>query len=240
MSSGAAKAILSYCVGKRNQDHTSAFVADLRARMLGAPEISSDGWNCYPGAIEDAFGIDVTYGQIEKHHGVQAAIVGAARRYSPARVVAVNKRRIIGRPRHISTSEDFNRFSTSPDCHLLLHAIAGAGLIRPLKFENRPLTTFLRRARGTDRPYVRPAWALHYSRPRPPFPNCPNVIRDAELHGGCDAQRLVNAAKIIMRSIKARPPPHDFRASSQSRHSLSPSPAPLVCDLRLPSFSAIR
>jgi IS1 family transposase len=101
---GAAKAILSYRVGKRNQEHTSAFVADLRARVLGAPEISSDGWNCYPGAIEDAFGIDVTYGQIEKHYGVQAGVVEAARRYSPAQVVAVSKRRVVGRPRHISTS----------------------------------------------------------------------------------------------------------------------------------------
>lgn len=101
---GAAKAILSYCVGKRNQEHTSSFVADLRARVLGAPEISSDGWNCYPDAIEDAFGIDVTYGQIEKHYGVQAGVVEAARRYSPAQVVAVSKRRVVGRPRHISTS----------------------------------------------------------------------------------------------------------------------------------------
>jgi hypothetical protein len=63
---GAAKAILGYRVGKRNQEHTSAFVADLRARVLGAPEISSDGWNCYPSAIEDAFGIDVTYGPKSK------------------------------------------------------------------------------------------------------------------------------------------------------------------------------
>jgi IS1 family transposase len=101
---GAAKAILSYCVGKRNQERTSFFVADLRARVLGAPEISSDGWNCYPGAIEDAFGIDVTYGQIEKHYGVQAGVVEAARRYSPAQVVAVSTRRVVGRPRHISTS----------------------------------------------------------------------------------------------------------------------------------------
>jgi IS1 family transposase len=101
---GAAKAILSYRVGKRNQEHTSAFVADLRARVLDAPEISSDGWNCYPGAIEDAFGIDVTYGQIQKHYGVQAGVVEAARRYSPAQVVAVSKRRVVGHPRHISTS----------------------------------------------------------------------------------------------------------------------------------------
>jgi IS1 family transposase len=101
---GAAKAVLSYRVGKRNQEHTSAFVADLRARVLGAPEISSDGWNCYPGAIEDAFGIDVTYGQIQKHYGVQAGVVEAARRYSPAQVVAVSKVRVVGHPRHISTS----------------------------------------------------------------------------------------------------------------------------------------
>ena len=101
---GAAKAILSYRVGKRNQEHTSAFVADLRARVLGAPEISSDGWNCYSGAIEDAFGIDVTYGQIQKHYGIQAGVVEAARRYSPAQVVAVSKLRVVGHPRHISTS----------------------------------------------------------------------------------------------------------------------------------------
>jgi hypothetical protein len=38
---GAAKAILSYRVGKRNQERTSAFVADLRARVLGAPWVES-------------------------------------------------------------------------------------------------------------------------------------------------------------------------------------------------------
>jgi hypothetical protein len=71
---------------------------------LGAPEISSDGWNCYPGAIEDAFGIDVICGQIEKHYGVQAGVVEAARRYSPAQVVAVSKRWVVGRPRDTSRS----------------------------------------------------------------------------------------------------------------------------------------
>jgi hypothetical protein len=28
-------------------------VDDLRKRVLGAPELSSDGWTCYPGAIAD-------------------------------------------------------------------------------------------------------------------------------------------------------------------------------------------
>jgi len=39
---GAAKAILSYRVGKRTQEHTSAFVADLRARARGSRDLI--GW----------------------------------------------------------------------------------------------------------------------------------------------------------------------------------------------------
>jgi hypothetical protein len=79
---GAAKAILSYRVGKRNQEHTSAFVADLRARVLGAPEISSDGLNCYPGAIEDAFGIDVTLRSV--HLGFELNLFAALDKVTPA------------------------------------------------------------------------------------------------------------------------------------------------------------
>jgi IS1 family transposase len=101
---GAAKAIVSYRVGKRDQENTSAFVQDLRERVLGAPEISSDGFNAYPGAIEDAFGMDCTYGQIVKNYGIQHGVVEAARRYSPAQVVSVSRREVVGRPCHISTS----------------------------------------------------------------------------------------------------------------------------------------
>jgi IS1 family transposase len=101
---GSAKAIISYRVGKRDQENTSAFVQDLRNRVLGKPEISSDGWLCYPGAVEDAFGIDCAYGQIIKNYGIQSGVVEAARRYSPAQVVSVSRREVVGRPRHISTS----------------------------------------------------------------------------------------------------------------------------------------
>ena len=90
---GAAKAIVSYRVGKRDQENTSAFVQDLRHRVLGEPEISSDGWLCYPGAIEDAFGIDCAFGQIVKNYGIQGSVVEAARRYSPAQVVSVSQAR---------------------------------------------------------------------------------------------------------------------------------------------------
>ena len=85
---GAGKAIISWRVGKRNGENCRAFLADLRARVLGAPEISSDGFPAYPDAVERAFGIECTFGTIEKHYAVETA-VEAARRYSPAAVVSV-------------------------------------------------------------------------------------------------------------------------------------------------------
>ncbi len=41
------KAIISYRVGKRDSDNTDAFVQDLRERVIGVPEISTDGFRPY-------------------------------------------------------------------------------------------------------------------------------------------------------------------------------------------------
>ncbi len=76
---------------------------NLCAEVLGAPEISSDAFPAYPDAVEQAFGIECSFGTIEKHYAVDAA-VEAARRYSPAAVVSVTRRRIIGAQRKVSTS----------------------------------------------------------------------------------------------------------------------------------------
>lgn len=45
---GSAKAIVSYYTGKRTNVATYAFAKDVRARVLGAREISTDGLNSYP------------------------------------------------------------------------------------------------------------------------------------------------------------------------------------------------
>ena len=91
------KAILSYRVGKRDGETTREFVADLRSRILNAPQISTDGYEPYVGAIAAAFGEDVHYGQIVKHFRGEPPI-NAARRYSPGWVVGVSKRRVAGFP----------------------------------------------------------------------------------------------------------------------------------------------
>jgi hypothetical protein len=64
---GAGKAIISVRVGKRNGENCRAFFADLRARVLGAPEISPDAFPAYPDAVERAFGSECRFGTIEKH-----------------------------------------------------------------------------------------------------------------------------------------------------------------------------
>lgn len=99
------KAIVSYRVGKRDSVNTQAFLADLRERVLGQPEISTDGFPAYREAVEMAFGASCSYGQIVKTYSVtNLAVVEASRRYSPAPVVAVERRIVNGMPGHISTS----------------------------------------------------------------------------------------------------------------------------------------
>jgi len=100
---GAAKAIISYRVGKRTLENTQAFLWDVRERVFGAPEIITDGFRPYPSAIEEAFGANCTFGTVEKHYSAPMA-VEAARRYSPADVVSITTRAVIGAPSHISTS----------------------------------------------------------------------------------------------------------------------------------------
>jgi IS1 family transposase len=100
---GSAKAILTYRVGKRTAINTQAFVDDLRARVIGSPEISADGFQAYPWAVATAFGEDCQFGVIEKHYAVNGSHE-AARRYSPGQVTGVSRNAVKGSPKYISTS----------------------------------------------------------------------------------------------------------------------------------------
>jgi IS1 family transposase len=50
------KAVISYVVGKRTAENARRLAMDLRARILNRPQITSDGYEPYVGAIENAFG----------------------------------------------------------------------------------------------------------------------------------------------------------------------------------------
>lgn len=103
--SSSTKAIIAYRVGKRTPENTIEFLHDLRSRVIGAPKISTDGFIPYRQAIRDAFGSRVAHGVIVKTYSVTNLVTPeAARRYSPAQVVAVAREAVNGVPAEISTS----------------------------------------------------------------------------------------------------------------------------------------
>jgi hypothetical protein len=78
-------------------------VQDLRERVLGAPEISTDGWHPYKLSVRDAFR-NSAHGVIVKTLAVTDLRKDAAHRYSPCAVVSVSREVMAGVPAKISTS----------------------------------------------------------------------------------------------------------------------------------------
>jgi IS1 family transposase len=101
--SSSTRAILSYHTGKRDAANTDVFIQDLRERVIGAPELSMDGFQAYQGAIRHSFKKS-SVGVITKTYHVTNLNKSAAVRYSPAEVVAVSRDVVAGTPEHISTS----------------------------------------------------------------------------------------------------------------------------------------
>lgn len=101
----SSRAIVSYLTGKRTTENTDDFIQDIRQRVIGIPEISTDGFHPYKNAIRDSFAGRAHHGVIVKTYSVtNLAVKDAARRYSPAEVVAVSRDVVSGIPMQISTS----------------------------------------------------------------------------------------------------------------------------------------
>ena len=102
---GTQRAIISWGVGKRNMESTMDFLHDLRSRVIGQPEISTDGFHPYRVAIRDAFGDNAPHGVIVKTYSVTHLVKEAQGRYSPAAVVKVEREVVSGDPeQYVSTS----------------------------------------------------------------------------------------------------------------------------------------
>jgi IS1 family transposase len=90
-----SKLIPCWRVGKRTADTTWEFVADLKDRLRNRVQLSSDAFDPYYNAVVAHFGRDVDYGQIVKTYEETPAGRG---RYSPPRIVRVEKEEQIGNP----------------------------------------------------------------------------------------------------------------------------------------------
>jgi len=89
------KLVPVYRVGKRDFITAQAFLFDLQSRLKNRIQLSSDKLKAYVDSVELAFGADVDYGQIVKSYEAEAIGPG---RYSPPKVVSVERQYITGNP----------------------------------------------------------------------------------------------------------------------------------------------
>lgn len=98
------KAILSWLVGKRSTRNTITFVEDVRRRVIGNPEISTDGFAPYVRAVDEAFDGHASHGIVDKQEVIIAKGPNADNYYAKQVLVKVERTAISGDPRTISTS----------------------------------------------------------------------------------------------------------------------------------------
>lgn len=110
------KMILSYHIGARNTVSAFHFVRDLSQRTAGKYQITTDALRGYVGAIEEWFGADVDFAQLQKIYGRTEA---GPEWYGGGRVIAAVPVVRTGNPdfTRISTSH-IERANLSVRCHL--------------------------------------------------------------------------------------------------------------------------
>jgi len=97
------KLCVSYLVGARDGWWAREFMNDCANRIQGRVQITTDGHRVYLNAVEDAFGSNVDYAQLQKIYG---ASVENETRYSPAVCIGCDLKVVSGDPdpKHVSTS----------------------------------------------------------------------------------------------------------------------------------------
>jgi IS1 family transposase len=97
------KLCISYLVGGRDAGWATEFMQDCASRIVNRVQITTDGHRAYLEAVENAFGADIDYAQLQKIYG---ASVENETRYSPARCIGCDMKVVSGNPdpKHVSTS----------------------------------------------------------------------------------------------------------------------------------------
>ena len=92
-----SKLLLAHHVGRRTHPDASLFAAKLSAAVDdGRFQISTDGFDGYPAALERHLGGQIDYAQLIKSYSGEG--LDSERRYSPPSIIATEKRVISGTP----------------------------------------------------------------------------------------------------------------------------------------------
>ncbi len=88
------KLIVSWLVGSRDVGTATEFMRDLASRLASRVQLTTDGLKAYLDAVEDAFGADIDFAQLQKLYASEYE----SGRYSPPVVKATKKRIVTGNP----------------------------------------------------------------------------------------------------------------------------------------------
>lgn len=91
------KLVLAWHVGKRTPETTWEFADNLRFATNGRFQLSTDGFLPYRTAIPGIFKSEIDHGTLVKQYG-PSEDVQAARRYSPAAIIGIDKHAASGTP----------------------------------------------------------------------------------------------------------------------------------------------
>jgi IS1 family transposase len=98
------KLVPCWFVSSRDAGAAYHFMHDLAGRLANRVQLTTDGHKAYLTAVEDAFGSEIDYAQLQKIYGVEQP--QGEVRYSPAVCMGAKRAVISGMPdfRHVSTS----------------------------------------------------------------------------------------------------------------------------------------
>jgi transposase-like protein len=101
-----SKLVFAVLVGGRDAEYAYEFLSDVRERVGGRFQLTSDGLVSYETAAREALKIDVDYARLVKTYGPSPEGQTGPRRYSPAKFVGARSVVMRGDPdeAHVSTS----------------------------------------------------------------------------------------------------------------------------------------
>lgn len=101
-----SKLIISHVIGKRCSSKTYELLNDLKGRVAGRMQLTTDGFECYKIAVPHTIGRDVDFAQQVKRYASSRDSTDTERRYSPSQCIGVRTHIRSGNPNRelISTS----------------------------------------------------------------------------------------------------------------------------------------
>lgn len=98
-----SKLICTWMVGDRSATAAHDFMKDLAARLANRVQLTTDGYQIYLNAVDNAFGSDIDYAMLVKIYGESGE---SEKRYSPAECIGCKRQKVTGSPdpKHVSTS----------------------------------------------------------------------------------------------------------------------------------------